>query len=307
MTKKILLLGRASTGKTSIISAILEGKDPLLLMMNPLDPTRGIETSVHNWMDITLSIFDTSGQEINNYIDKDEEQQKVFQGAELVIYIFDYPSWINNPIDLIEEIRKIELLIQKKYIRAELILILHKIDLIHSQQKLNLFSIKNDILELIEINDTIQLYFTSIYPELISETFNVFFDIFSRFSEDTKNLKKILDAHSQKLSKTMYMVTDDKNHLIAQSKSADFKIQYIRKLQKLLKPIDDKTNEISTLYERLFFIDEETKIFSVLISKIHSSNQAFRNLISITEIQNSNYLEENKEKLMKNIISSFSF
>lgn len=73
--KKILLLGRAGTGKTSIKKIIFEGLDPKDLLYNPLEPTRGIAPTVYSWLDLKLGLFDSSGQELsyllNNETDSD--------------------------------------------------------------------------------------------------------------------------------------------------------------------------------------------------------------------------------------------
>ncbi|MCK4380178.1 MAG: 50S ribosome-binding GTPase, partial [Candidatus Lokiarchaeota archaeon] len=64
MPEKITLIGRAGVGKTSIIKVMFEGENPKDLINNPLEPTRGIIPKIYSWMDIELSIFDTSGQEL---------------------------------------------------------------------------------------------------------------------------------------------------------------------------------------------------------------------------------------------------
>ncbi len=59
--KKMLILGRAGTGKTTIKKVIFEGKDPNDLLYNPLQPTRGLSPSVYSWLDLNLGFFDSSG------------------------------------------------------------------------------------------------------------------------------------------------------------------------------------------------------------------------------------------------------
>ena len=57
---KILILGRAGTGKTSIKKIVFEGLDPKDLLYNPLEPTRGISPSVYSWLDLKIGLFDSS-------------------------------------------------------------------------------------------------------------------------------------------------------------------------------------------------------------------------------------------------------
>ena len=58
MSKKILLLGRASVGKSTLKEMILEGKNPDDLLIQSRAPTRGIETSIYSWLDLELSVFE---------------------------------------------------------------------------------------------------------------------------------------------------------------------------------------------------------------------------------------------------------
>ncbi len=75
MVKKILFIGRAGVGKTSIMQVIFEGKDPKNLILFPLVPTRGILSSVYKWMDLELGVFDTSGQELLFILENEDELQ----------------------------------------------------------------------------------------------------------------------------------------------------------------------------------------------------------------------------------------
>ncbi|TXT67651.1 MAG: hypothetical protein BAJALOKI1v1_30012 [Promethearchaeota archaeon] len=58
---KLVLVGKAGAGKTSIKQAIFEMRNPDDLIIYPLDPTRGINTSNYSWMDVDINVFDTSG------------------------------------------------------------------------------------------------------------------------------------------------------------------------------------------------------------------------------------------------------
>ena len=104
--KKILLLGRAGIGKTSIKQIIFEGKDPKDLLYNPLEPTRGITPSVYSWLDLKLGLFDSSGQELNFLLDDKNEQALAFENTDVIIYIFDFPLWVAKSQEIINEILK---------------------------------------------------------------------------------------------------------------------------------------------------------------------------------------------------------
>ena len=306
MTRKIVLIGRASTGKTSLKKAILEGEDPFTLMINPLDPTRGIETSVYNWIDLELSIFDTSGQELNSLLKNKDEQKITFENADLIIYIFDFPLWTEIPEDIIKDIHKIYNLITEKYLQAGLILVMHKFDLIQVKIYSKIQKLKEQMVELINLKIHLPIYFTSISPDLISNTYNVCFEIFSKFSKESKELKRILDKELKNTSKKMCIITDVKNHIIIQSKTPDFPVKYINKLYLLLEPINKKADEITLIYDKIFFIDECTSILAILISDIYNLNKKNKNLICISEFQKKSALYELRDKIKKDLVKYYT-
>ena len=66
MTKqKIVFVGPPKVGKTTIKQVFFEHISPLSLLDNPLEPSRGINSSVYSTFNIDLGIFDLAGQENN--------------------------------------------------------------------------------------------------------------------------------------------------------------------------------------------------------------------------------------------------
>ena len=188
MVKKITVIGRASVGKTSITKMIFEGEQPRTLMIYPLSPTRGIVSEIYKWLDLELAIFDTSGQELPYLLNDKEEQLKAFGNANAVIYIFDYPSWTIEAEQIIEEIQNLFKIIININPDIHFYLIFHKVDLINKKYKNNFNLMKIGVKNRISLPDTIELYFTSIYPELYFSTFTAFSLILSNFSMKSKEL-----------------------------------------------------------------------------------------------------------------------
>ena len=81
-TKKVIFIGPPGTGKTTIKKIFFEMVSPLKLLKNTLDPTRGINSSIHSFFNLDLGVFDLAGQENENWFSKE-----VFQDFKLDLQI----------------------------------------------------------------------------------------------------------------------------------------------------------------------------------------------------------------------------
>ena len=262
--RKILLLGHAGVGKTTIKEIIFEGHDPQDLLINPHSPTRGIKPSVYSWLDLSLGVFDSSGQELNGILNNNRTQFIAFEKTDTIIYIFDITIWASKSKQIISEIQAIKDIIKTRSYDTKIILFLHKIDQMHpSNRESDINDLKNEIQNLFNL----PIYFTSIYPDLIYGVYNAFYEILSRFSEETFKLKNILDDRLKEYSKIMCFITNNNNSIIIQSMSKDFFTILINHVHKLIA-------QISQSFENL----EESKIDHLMISSSNGLNIIMINL-----------------------------
>lgn len=301
MTKKILLIGRASTGKTSIKNAIFEGANPSNLMIKPLEPTRGILTYTYKWMDLQVSLFDSSGQEINDLFNNQEQQNRAFNQADAVIYIFDYSLWISRPQEIVEEIHKVYHLIQKSYEKTKLILIFHKIDLIKIKLRGGFRHLREYIKKLINLPVDIPLYFTSIYPKIIYNTFNAFFEILSSFSEESINIKRIINNHVKFLTKSICFVTNQSNQIIIQTMTNDFNIADINPIHQIFIDLDNNSKELEENYGKPLLLGVGKEIYIFLISDLELVKNQINALIFVSELKNKEKVQELVNKIRKDL------
>ena len=301
MTKKILLIGRASTGKTSIKKAIFEGSDPNFLMVKPLSPTRGIETNNYEWLDLNLSIFDSSGQEINDLFNNEEQQNKAFNKTDAVIYIFDYPLWVIKPKEIVEEVHRIYTLLKNHYEKAKLVIVLHKVDLINIKLRTRLSHLKKKIIETINLPHDFDFYFTSIYPKIIFNTFNAFFNICSRLSERSLHLKSILDNFMIYLSKAICFITNKKNRVLVQTMTNDFNINDIHSLHKIIADIDHSKEELEVVYDKLHLFGIGETLYTLYITNIDLPE--LKNLICVSELTGPDLVKQTIKNMKSELIS----
>ncbi len=286
--KKILLLGRAGTGKTSIKQIIFEGKDPKTLLYNPLEPTRGITPSVYSWLDLKLGLFDTSGQELKDLLcEENLDQTLVFENSDVILYLFDYPLWNSKRELIFNDLEKINSIIQKEKNHIQIVLFLHKIDLIEES---NMDKELEHIINSIRKKFDFSIYFTSIFPMLIYNLYNAFYNIVSSYSEDTLNIKKILDEMTNENSKTMCYITNKIDSIIVQSMSKDFNTLLINHIHKMIAQLTQSFENIAVNDNIDHLIISSSKSINTILYYLNLQKFNIKNLIIISETLSANKL-----------------
>ena len=285
--QKILLLGRAGTGKTTIKKIIFEGVDPKELLVNPLDPTRGLSPSVYSWLDLKIGLFDSSGQELKALLDNKEEYDLAFHNTDVVIYIFDYPTWAGNPEEIITEIQKIQKIIESASYSAKMIIFIHKIDLINNENRKDTLK---EITNILKEKLPFSVFYTSIHPEFIYSTYNAFYEILASYSKETFHLKEILDDFIKESSKSMFFITNQNNSIISQSTSKDFNFANINHSHKLIAQITQTFEDMSSNSKIEHLILSGQNNLNLILNNLNLSQFEIKNLICISESLSANKL-----------------
>lgn len=285
--KKILLLGRAGTGKTSINKIIFEGWPPKDLLYNPLEPTRGITPSVHSWLDLKIGLFDSAGQELNYLLQDEDEQLRAFENTDVVIYLIDFSTWMSIQKEIVNEINQIQKILGKMEEKTEFILFFHKIDLIN---QLTRDKVIIDLREKIETQVNNKLYFTSIHPDLIYTLYNAFYEILSSFSKQTSYLKETLDLIIKEFSKTMCFITNLDNNIIVQTMNPDFNPSLINHSHKLIVLLTRSFKDMTSKDEISHLIISGKKNMNIIMNNLNITKFNMNNLICISESLSANKL-----------------
>jgi predicted GTPase len=301
MGKKILLLGRAGVGKSTLKEIIFEGKDPEDLLLNSLEPTRGIETSNYPWVDLELSVFDTSGQELKKLLNDETEQAVAFGNVEVVIYIFDYEIWHSDSQEISDEIKEVNKILRKINKQAKLMLILHKIDLIPKIIRSNVKILTYQIQNIINLPIKHSLYFTSIEQEYIYSIHNAFSEILSRFSEKNYSLKKSLDSTIIEFSESICYITDYNNSIIVQSKSNDFNINLIYESYRILYYLSRDNKDVAYNDGKPHLLNIENKILRTLMIPLEAPKLNLKLLVVATESFEEGLLDNLAKKILVNL------
>ena len=301
MGKKILLLGRAGVGKSTLKEIIFEGNDPDELLVHSLAPTMGIETSVYSWLDLELSVFDTSGQELKALLEDESEQLLAFGGVDIVIYVFDYEIWLRDSQEISDEIKAVNKIMRRVTKQAQLILLFHKIDLIPKIIRNNVKILTYQIQSIVNLPIKHSTYFTSIEQEYIYSIHNAFSEIISRFSEKNFSLKKTLDASITSFSECLCYITDYNNSIIVQSKSDDFDINLIYIAYKIFYYLsrDNKDSTYNDGKPHLLNVDD--KILRMLMIPLEAPNLNLKLLVVATDSLEEGLLNNLAKKILSNL------
>ena len=287
-TKKLLVIGRAGTGKTTIKKIVFEGNNPKDLIYNPLEPTRGISPSVHSWLDLKLGLFDSSGQELSYLLEneKDNDHVLAFENTDLIIYIFDYPTWTSNSQQIRDDIQKVSDIISNKSYGAKVIIFIHKIDLIGKDTRKQILK---EITHEIKRKFDLPIYYTSIYPNLIYSLYNAFYELLSGFSKENLFLKKTLDDMIENFSKTMFFITNLNDSIIVQSMSNDFNTIIINHSHKLITQLN-KTFENMVTTDKIDHLILSSSNFNIIMNNLNYQKFSLKNLICLSETLSANKL-----------------
>ncbi len=281
ITTKISLVGKPEVGKTSIKKVVFEGADPNEIMLSLIEPTISLTFSTHKIMASNIVVLETPGQSLSVLLKDEERQIKSFDNANVIIYIFDYPSWIELSEDIIEDVRKIYKINKTREINAKLILFLHKIDLIETKDiDFKLDKIKKKVNKLLNLPEELSIYFTSLHPNLIYTIYNA---LASTLIQVITQHINILELTKQKLK-----VSEEK-YRNAYNRTNLYKDIFTHDINNILQNILSSVELIEIFSYKPKKKQEFEEVTNLIIQQIVSGENLVKN------VQNLSQIEDNKE------------
>ena len=282
MATKIVFIGKPEMGKTTLKKVIFEGEDPNELILFPLEATIGIKYSIHEFMDSKVSLIDAPGQSLQIILEDEQKQLIVFGDSSAIIYVFDYPTWIADSQDVLDDIRKIYEINKKLESGAKIILFFHKVDLLIKKKIGSMLAlIKRQIVNQLDLPEEIPIYFTSLHPNLIYTTFNAISNTVSTFSKDTSTLKDFIKKQLKDLSKTSCFVSNNDNNLVIQETTSDFDASLLYYIYEKIYQLAKSSESISS---GASLVSLGSKLLTMRIENIGSFHSNFKNLVIFSEV-----------------------
>ena len=269
-------------GKTTLKKVIFEGEDPNELILFPLEATIGIKYSIHEFMNSKVSLIDAPGQSLQIILEDEQKQLIVFGDSSAIVYVFDYPTWIADSQDVLDDIKKIYEINKKHDFDAKIILFLHKVDLLIKKKIGSMLAlIKRQVIKQLDLPEEIPIYFTSLHPNLIYTTFNAISNTISTFSKDTSVLKDIIKKLLKNLSKTSCFVSNSDDNLVLQETTSDFDASILYYLYEKIYQLAKSSESISS---GTSLVSLGSKLLTMRIEDIGSFHSNFKNLIIFSEV-----------------------
>jgi predicted transcriptional regulator len=251
--KKIILLGTAGVGKTTLKKIFFDSANPIELLCHQLEPTIGEETSVYHDKNY-IAIHDLAGQEWDRWL---KEEPHIFDETNLIICMIDAGEIWERNWTMMQEV----ISIQKLYCSNAICgFFFHKIDLLQSNE----FEILSKKVTKISKDDPNNHYFlTSISPKYYDLTMKSLLYLFQNFIDPDQLLK-----YNQMLFQIEIM------SIILKQGSIDMKALFL----KLKRPTNTLQNIISYLSDHKIIIKEsDSENFRLTEEGIKTLN-SFRNL-----------------------------
>jgi GTPase SAR1 family protein len=123
--KKIILIGPPESGKTTLTQVFFMNRNPLILLKDPLEPTRGVKTNLFSLFKKRLGVFDLAGQENDSWFNQDKE---ILKNADIIICVFDIRNSVENIVSFLLRVLKIINELESSF-TGQLFALIHKIDL----------------------------------------------------------------------------------------------------------------------------------------------------------------------------------
>eukprot|EP00536_Pseudo-nitzschia_multiseries_P015216 jgi/Psemu1/217220/e_gw1.841.32.1 len=189
--KKVLLMGKAHSGKTSMRSIIFANY--LARDTTRLSPTLDVEHHHVRFLGgLVLNLWDCGGQDAfyESYFERDRET--IFRGVELLIYVFDIES--ETPEKDFDHFCGVLEAIEENSPDARIFLLIHKMDLVAEEDREAILEDRKQLIEESCLScgvENFQCFGTSIWDETL----------YKAWSEIVTNLIpniRLLEAHLDK-------------------------------------------------------------------------------------------------------------
>eukprot|EP00752_Nemacystus_decipiens_P002446 g2303.t1 len=162
--KKVLLMGKSRSGKTSMRSIIFANygaKDTMRL-----GPTLDVENSHVRFLgDMEMNLWDCGGQDLFYEAYFNHQQDFIFRSVEVLIYVFDVES--SDVSGDLERYRGVLEAVDRNSPDARVFVLIHKMDLVSEENRETVFMNRKQVISDISGGVDLTFFMTSIWDETL--------------------------------------------------------------------------------------------------------------------------------------------
>ncbi|CAN0520390.1 unnamed protein product [Ectocarpus sp. 12 AP-2014] len=162
--KKVLLMGKSRSGKTSMRSIIFANygaKDTIRL-----GPTLDVEHSHVRFLgDMVLNLWDCGGQDSFYETYFNYQQEFIFRSVEVLIYVFDVMS--DDVAGDLERYRGVLEAVDRNSSDARVFVLIHKMDLVTEEDREVVFLNRKQVISDVSGGVELTFFMTSIWDETL--------------------------------------------------------------------------------------------------------------------------------------------
>ena len=288
-SKKLVLVGPAGVGKTSIYNSIFEMGNPKSFLDEALEPTRGFNSSIYSLFNSRFGVFDLAGQENDLWL---STNQDIFENSNLIICVFDIMNSLELIISFLIKILQIKKRLQLS--DCKIIAFIHKIDLVEPSYVFHKIKAIDEFFKTqYRRGQEIEIYKTSISEEFFFSTYSLIGEIltllFHREERAQLEQKKLANINNEikmllKMEKEVYY---DKEVL---SNELNFKIDdvtsHIERLLQINFVQSNETLDSFKLTERsyIFKIGLEKQFSNAIKDDFERNIESFHIFLSLNKI-----------------------
>jgi len=188
---KIVFMGFPNAGKTSVKRFFFENLKTDAILSSTISPTEGFETNLYDIIDVRISHYDTSGQELQYWF---SSESNVLLESELVIFFFSVNDWLERKDSVKDYLEKLHTLLEKEKSIKKATIFCHKIDILEqtNEKSVVLEDFKKEIRDFVE-NMSMKISFTTIKNGGNAELTTGLQEAFLMHSQTIKQIKEIFD------------------------------------------------------------------------------------------------------------------
>lgn len=290
--KKLLLMGRSGSGKSSMRSIIFSNYSAF--DTRRLGATIDVEHSNLRFLNnMTLNLWDCGGQDVfmDNFLNNtnnnnnSSSSSNIFKKCEVLIHVFDVES--KEVAKDINTFKRVLENLSKFSPNVKIFILIHKIDLVQSNKRQELFQLMYNNLKNIAFNEygfKIQGFATSIWDESLYKAWSsIVCSLIPNveiYEQHLAKLNKIIDAREIILfEKTTFLVISSMDKYKSNSISSNYSInnptssldpKRFEKISNIVKTYKQSVNKIRSNFKILILHGKNSSIYlDILTSNIY--------------------------------------